>query len=369
MVTSTAKAEILLVGLGAIGATYAHFLTQSGRVHLTVVARSNYEEVKANGLNFKCLSGGSLAGWRPDRIFRTVAEAADRQYDFVLVATKCVPETAPTPKILASLLSTPYTETYRQPVYVLVQNGMSIEEDLYQSIQELKQGEPKIVTSAVFVFANALPPNIIEPLAAGIYRHREFAAVEPSSEETRFMEELKSLITTGGGRVEICPDIQCRKFLKNMRNIVFSGMSALSRYALGSIFRPPPSESQSYEPYVWPGTADHIKEYTHVNMREAFAEMVALGRALGFPKEEWSTDAHADAAMREASVLFASPAASLKVSTLLDIEKGVPIEIEVIWGSVVRLGAAYKVSMPRVEMMYGLLVVVQNQLLRVTQKL
>lgn len=40
------------------------------------------------------------------------------------------------------------------------------------------------------------------------------------------------------------------------------------------------------------------------------------------------------------------------------------MEIEVIWGSVVRLGRKYGVAMPRVDMAYALLLVVQNQILR-----
>ncbi len=40
------------------------------------------------------------------------------------------------------------------------------------------------------------------------------------------------------------------------------------------------------------------------------------------------------------------------------------MEIDVIWGSVVRLARERRVAIPRIEMAYSLLVVMQNQILR-----
>jgi len=37
--------EVLLVGFGAVGAMYALVLQRSGKVRLTVVARSNYSAI------------------------------------------------------------------------------------------------------------------------------------------------------------------------------------------------------------------------------------------------------------------------------------------------------------------------------------
>ncbi|EEB92317.1 hypothetical protein MPER_09195, partial [Moniliophthora perniciosa FA553] len=51
-------------------------------------------------------------------------------------------------------------------------------------------------------------------------------------------------------------------------------------------------------------------------------------------------------------------------SMLLDMRQGKPMEVEVILGEVVRLAKRVGVDIPRIEMMYAILLVVQNQILR-----
>ncbi|KIY70202.1 hypothetical protein CYLTODRAFT_348068, partial [Cylindrobasidium torrendii FP15055 ss-10] len=53
-----------------------------------------------------------------------------------------------------------------------------------------------------------------------------------------------------------------------------------------------------------------------------------------------------------------------KPSTLKGLEKGVLMEIEVIWGAVVCMARKARVNMPQIETVYALLVVSQNQTLR-----
>ena len=41
-----------------------------------------------------------------------------------------------------------------------------------------------------------------------------------------------------------------------------------------------------------------------------------------------------------------TPSATHKLSTLLDVEKGCPIEVEVIWGELIRTARARGIDMP-----------------------
>ena len=93
---------------------------------------------------------------------KTVAEAADTPYSYVLVATKAIPELIRTPKLVEPLLSESYTTRFKQPTNVLLQNGLNVERDLYESVTALGQGEPSIVSAAVWIGTNLVSPNVIE---------------------------------------------------------------------------------------------------------------------------------------------------------------------------------------------------------------
>jgi 2-dehydropantoate 2-reductase len=95
-------------------------------------------------------------------VARSVAEAADRPYSYVFVTTKAIPERLTTPALLKPLLSAPYVDAHPQPTYVLLQNGLNVEIDLYHSIKELGKGEPSIVSTALWIGANLLGPSVVE---------------------------------------------------------------------------------------------------------------------------------------------------------------------------------------------------------------
>ena len=89
-------------------------------------------------------------------------EAVDRAYSHVVLATKIIPEIRTNPQLLEPLLSSPYTDHYPQPVYVLMQNGMNIEVDLWNAIRALNQGTPKIIGTSLYIGSKQLAPNVVE---------------------------------------------------------------------------------------------------------------------------------------------------------------------------------------------------------------
>ncbi|KAF4603176.1 hypothetical protein EYR38_003586 [Pleurotus pulmonarius] len=101
------------------------------------------------GVQFKSKKFGEIKDWKPDRLCSTVTNAADQAYDYVVVATKAVPELRLTPEILSPLLSPEYTNRFAQPTYVLMQNGLNVEKDLYNAIRRLNQEKPSIVSRAM----------------------------------------------------------------------------------------------------------------------------------------------------------------------------------------------------------------------------
>lgn len=92
----------------------------------------------------------------------SVAQAADRPYSHVVVTTKAIPELIRTPQILAPLLTPGYSEKYPQPTYVMFQNGLNVEVDLFRALKSLGKGDPKIISTAIYVASNLLQDNVVK---------------------------------------------------------------------------------------------------------------------------------------------------------------------------------------------------------------
>ncbi|KIK63772.1 hypothetical protein GYMLUDRAFT_71890 [Collybiopsis luxurians FD-317 M1] len=384
------KQDILVVGMGAVGTIYAYSLYRSDKVRLTVVARGNYELIKEHGMHIKSQRFGDVKGWKPDRVLDSVSSAADTQYSYVILATKCIPEIIKTPQILAPLLSSPYCDQFNQPTYVLLQNGLNIEVDLYHAIKALgKPEEPRIVNTGVYVFANLIEPNVVEHgpyarLDIGVYRPNDFTTTINSPEEQRLLDELGDMFhRRQDSNVNIFPEIQRQKFTKNILNIVYASLACLTRCSLASIFRPAPGPTDiAYEPYLEPATAARVNEITRKWMKDIFKECIRLGtgsdrahslffrsrilgHAIGFPdSEDGLPSDFVDKNIKDTEKNYASPYVNHKPSTLLDIENGAPIEVEPIWGEAVRMARERSVDVPRIEMAYASLLLVQNQIIR-----
>ncbi|KAG7095759.1 hypothetical protein E1B28_006464 [Marasmius oreades] len=373
MATSTPLKEVLLVGFGAVGAMYSLIIKRSGLARVTAVARSNFDLVARNGIHIKSKKYGDILGWKPDRLCQSVSQAADQPYDYVVVTTKAVPDLVQTSQILTPLLSPPYTDIHPQPSYVILQNGLNVEVDLYRTIKRLGQGEPKVIGTALYIGTNLLAPDVVEHndfdrVSLGIYRHNDYTTSENSPEEADILNGIAEVLEKGGSTVKIVPEIQRVKFSKNFWNVAFSSFSTLTDYTLPAIFRPPPSASIAYTPYVSPKTAALVEQYTIPTIEAILLELIALGRALGFPdSEEGIPTIHVQRTIDNTRKLHMSPQSVHKPSMLLDAQRGHPIEVEVIFGEVVRMARERDIPVPRIETLYALLLVVQNQIIRTTE--
>lgn len=96
-------------------------------------------------------------------VCKSVQDAADRQYSYVVLTTKAVPDLIETSQILAPLFSKEYNEKFSQPTYVLLQNGVNVEIGLYNALKEaIPSGQPQIISCALWIYTNLLGPNIVE---------------------------------------------------------------------------------------------------------------------------------------------------------------------------------------------------------------
>ena len=122
-----------------------------------------------------------------------------------------------------------------------------------------------------------------------------------------------------------------------------------TRYPFTSFFRPPPSDpSHTYAIYVHTSNAQQIQDYSIPVIKGVLDEMVTLGHTLGFTPDSvdglpatWAADA-----LEMTRKGQSTPQAAHRPSTMVDIEHGDPIEVEVIWGEVIRLAKERGVPMP-----------------------
>ncbi|KZO99255.1 6-phosphogluconate dehydrogenase C-terminal domain-like protein [Calocera viscosa TUFC12733] len=333
--------EVLLVGYGAVGVMYTYFLENSGKARVTVIARGNYSLVKDRGINIESGRLGNHTGWKPYRIFGSVNEAVDRQYHYVVVTTKALPDVLPTSVLLSSFLSSGYK--YPQPTYVLAQNGLGVEEDLYAAAKESSSHEPIIITGAVFLDASltdnrdGLVQGTMERFLAGLYVSD--GAPLPSAEARASLQTYVDTMHAGGSNASVAENIQFEKFMKNRWNAVIASICTLARL-------PPPAMS----------VTSTLEEIVEGPLHGALQELGALGQALGYPIAEQDARFLTDRTLRG----FSKTSPHLP-SMLVDVQRGSPLEVEVIIGTLVRWGKKHDVPMPRMEMIYALLSIIQVQ--------
>ncbi len=167
-------------------------------------------------------------------------------YTHVIVATKALPGLSPTPSILAPLLSKEYTTHHRtQPVYLLLQNGLGVERELYGALkEEIGWEEPKVVSSALWIGTNLVGPGEVrhsdfvrlrlssrrdlklcakytsqDRMHIGMYKPGETQATATEfrdEEEKATLDDIAELLKEGGSaEVTVVPEVQRVKFRKN----------------------------------------------------------------------------------------------------------------------------------------------------------
>ncbi|KAG9045225.1 hypothetical protein FS837_006786 [Tulasnella sp. UAMH 9824] len=338
--------NILFVGYGAVGVVIAYALQKTGKVNVTAVARSNYQTVYDGKLILKSEQYGEIRGLKPSRgeaivafsgckelssfspVVRTVAEAADQAYDYVVIATKAIPELYPTSELVAPLLSPDYQ--YPQPTYVLLQNGLGVEKDLHAALQEKESTRSaRIITGAIQIMSNLVGDSVIHSdfsrFFGGFYQDEKgYPSISSGQEKT--LHTLVDLLNKGGCEAKADPNVQAAKYRKNLWNASLAMLSCLTRTPCYAFFRDPVTCQSS----------------VHV-LLTIVKELIALGQALGYPSEYLQEPA---AFVEHYRKHHLEETTAHKASTLLDIEAGRPFELEVILGEVVRLGKKLDVPIP-----------------------
>jgi len=259
-----------------------------------------------------------------------------------VVTTKYVPEVLLTSKLLGPLLSSSYC--FPQPTYVLIQNGLGVEKDLYEKV--IQRGDPspaRIITCVINIFTNLVEDTVthgaLTRIIGGVYQPE--GASSTTEADDLAVKELIDLAVEGGCEGFVSPNIQAAKYKKNQWNACIAAVTCLTRTPVGAFF-----------------SDDSIKQKLAPFLAAFSHEIAAVGGALCYDPKDLANPNHF---VDESEASWRNSPPTHKPSMLIDVESGKPFELECILGEVVRHGRRLGVPIPRLEAVYAMLSVVQHQ--------
>lgn len=305
--------RILVIGTGAIGSFYGSLLAKAG-ADVSVLARSDYEDVKAHGIEIR--SETSLGQWHftPSRVVASAAEL-DEAPDVVLLCIKLV-EGADRAALLRDALG-PDT------AIVLLSNGVDIENEIAAAFPD-----HELISGLAFICVTRTAPGKIWHQAYGRLALGNYP--QGLSEKTR---TLAAAFESAGIGCNITDNIVTARWQKCLWNAAFSPLSVLS----GGL-----------------STTDLLTTQEAL-IRSIMNEVSAIAAALGHPQPDGIIDQQIDGTRKMPPY---------KTSMLLDFEAGRPMETEAILGNTVRAGHRAGVAIPHLDTVYALMKLRELRLVR-----
>lgn len=322
MVQSYPTVDILLFGVGSIGAVYLYQLQQAG-CKVTAVCRSNYEIVRKHGLKLNSKRYGNVT-YQPDSVVRDVSECAHDYYDFVVVCSKAF-----SGKSQLSLAQTlrPVLNGRSKTAIVLAQNGIHIEEDIATAYPE-----NAILSGVVYCPAQQTSPGVIEyNEMLNLLELGTYPADAPAHHKAA-ANEFAHLMRKGGGGAEVHDDVQICRWAKLIMNAVWNPICALTLCTDGQFLT---TSSPFAHDLVW----------------GMMVEIVQLAKKLGMP----GIDEEAARVKIQLAQKRADTGTGREMSMLQDLRQSRPLEVEAIIGNAVHLAQEQGLQLIRLETVYALI--------------
>lgn len=303
----------LIFGAGGVGSVYGWFLEKAG-ARVTAVCRSNYNQVKQNGLLIRSRKWGRNVH-KPIAVSSVAEAKIHGPFDYILVCSKAFPETP-------SLIQEAVTE---ESAIVLAQNGIGIEDDyakLYQT--------NTIVSGVVYLPVVQVEPGVVEhgtPL-----ERFEIGAYPTANATSAARDKVKGLVdlfTKGGATCVAYDDIQPQRWYKLALNATLNPICALTLCDDGNYLR----------------SSDGALAMACDVMRE----VGKVAAALGYDNITDDTiNEHMKRHIERMTIGGKEP------SMLQDVKAARPIEVEAILGNAVRIAGSLNVDTPYLRLLYTL---------------
>jgi len=326
--------EILIVGAGAIGAFYASRLAQVAETNVSVICRSNYKAVKANGFHVTSPQYGNYT-YIPSHTFANPEEARKSgiQWDYVVVSTKALPDVSDDSEILEGLV-------HDQTAIVLIQNGLGVEAPYTMRFPKAAICSAVTIASCAQTSHGQIKHNRWTRINSGPYLPHLDVGEKKESDARAIQqnERFIGLLKEGGIKDADAYDhakLQLVRWHKIAINASMNPSSVLS----GCI----PNNALANDPEM----ARHLK-----GVMEEVLNTAPKVLGVQLPKEFATSDAILRSTQRNTS--------GSKPSMALDWEQGKIMELEVILGNPIRIARERGFEMPRMQTLYALLKMAQQ---------
>ncbi|WP_019140983.1 ketopantoate reductase family protein [Noviherbaspirillum massiliense] len=311
-VSQASSSRILVVGAGAIGSFYGAALQAAG-AEVSVVCRSEHDAVREHGFFIESKSLGDRH-FRPVQTLRSVQDYQGGAPDYLVLSVKVVEGTD-----RAALIR---DAVGPDTVIVLIENGVEIEAEIAEAFPR-----NELISALAFVQVSRTGPGRVKHFAFGDLAFGNF----PSGLSER-AKRLAAMLEAGGIKANTTEDVVSARWQKCLWNAAFNPISVLGAVLdTDDMLGPPDGEAL---------------------VRAVMQEICAVAAATGHPLP---------AALPEQYISATRKAPAYKTSMALDFENGRPMETEVILGNAVRAGRREGVPIPRLEMLYSLMKMVERK--------
>jgi 2-dehydropantoate 2-reductase len=319
--------KIAVVGSGALGSYYGAMLARDGRdVHFLL--RSDYEAVRRNGIRILSAQGDFHV--RP-KCARTPEELGVADLVLIGLKTTANGEFARLLKPLAG----PHT------AFLTLQNGLGNEEAL-AALFPVEQ----VMGGLCFVSINRLEPGLIRHINYGKIILGEFRGwPEPRT------HDIASMFRHAGVPCEVSDDIIGTHWQKLVWNIAFNGLGVAGVVGYENVLSGRVPEGAPLGP-VLPTDVLLADPKWRALLKELMLEVIAVTVALGHKIRE----DYADHELKRTDSM-----GSYRASTLIDFEKGLPMELHSIFFFPQQEARRANVATPRLDALCAVLRGLENR--------
>lgn len=313
--------KIAVVGCGAVGSYYGAMLCRAGQdVHFLL--RTDYGAVRRNGLQVRSLAGD----------FRVNPHTARRPEeigvsDLVLIGLKTTANDQ-FRKLLPRLVGS-------QTAVVTLQNGLGNEEQLAQLFPT-----EQILGGLCFVCLNRIEPGVIHHLDHGLVMLGEFQR-RPGSRT----HDITALFLHAGVPCKVTDNLARAHWEKLVWNIPFNGLGVASAAGYEAFENQPGNDRHQLSDCLTTDKLLNDPRWEQL-VRELMHEVISVARALELdvPDE-----------LAEKQIARTRTMGAYKASTLLDFERGFPLELEGLFLAPLREALRVGVATPRLRTLCDIL--------------
>jgi 2-dehydropantoate 2-reductase len=316
------RVKIAVVGCGAVGSYYGAQLARAGdQVHFLL--RSDYNAVRRQGVLVRSPQGDFRVQPRPARSPEEIGPS-----DLVLVALKTTAN-AQFPRLLPPLVS-------KTTAVLTLQNGLGNEEHLARVVP----GD-QILGGLCFVCLNRIAPGVVQHLDHGQIMLGEFG--RPPQPRTH---AIAARFEQAGVRCAVADDLARAHWEKLTWNIPFNGLGVAGAAGLDAVLGGHwQAATASLGPCL---TTDQLlgNERWLALVTDLIHEVIHAARALGFAVPD---------SLAQQQLNLTRTMGAYKASTLLDFERGQPLELESLFLEPLRQARNARVPVPRLAALCTLL--------------